>query len=151
MARDEVTVLFQRLPNSEGLPLPSYQSANAAAMDVHAAVIGTVTIPPGEVGLIPTGLAIALPEGYEGQIRPRSGLAAKSLLTVINSPGTIDADYRGEVTVALINHGNKPFRVERGMRVAQLVVVPVPQVRWAPVAELPATTRGSSGFGHTGT
>jgi dUTP pyrophosphatase len=120
-------------------------------MDLTAAVVEAVTLPPGTRALIPCGFAIAVPEGYEGQVRPRSGLAARHGVTVVNAPGTIDADYRGEVMVALINLGQEPFVVERGMRIAQLLVVPVPRVTWSEVQELPATTRGAGGFGHTGT
>ena len=147
----DLTVPIQRLPSSDELPLPEYKSNRAAAMDLAAAVAEAVTLPPGTRALIPCGFAIAVPEGFEGQIRPRSGLAARHGVTVVNAPGTIDADYRGEVMVALINLGQNPFVVERGMRIAQLLVVPVPRVTWSEVQELPATTRGAGGFGHTGT
>jgi dUTP pyrophosphatase len=133
------------------LPLPEYKSSHAAAMDLAAAVSEAVALAPGERALIPCGFSIAVPEGFEGQVRPRSGLAARHGVTVVNAPGTIDADYRGEVMVALINLGRDPFVVERGMRIAQLLVVPVPRVTWSEVPELPATTRGTGGFGHTGT
>jgi dUTP pyrophosphatase len=148
---NEIRVQIQRLPGSEGLPLPSYQTAHAAAMDLAAAVGDPVTLAPGQRYLVPCGFAIAVPEGYEAQIRPRSGLASKYGVTVVNAPGTIDADYRGEVKVALINLGQASFVVERGMRIAQMLVAPVPRVRWDEVAELPDSSRGSGGFGHTGT
>ena len=150
MHREEIAVLIRRLPGNEDLPLPRYQTAQAVAMDLHAAVSETVPLSPGEVLLVPCGFSIAVPAGFEAQIRPRSGLAAKSAVTVVNSPGTIDPDYRGEVKVALINLGKAPFSIERGMRIAQMLVVPVPRVRWEEVAELPETTRGEGGFGHTG-
>jgi len=150
MRQEEVTVLIRRLPGSEDLPLPQYQTAQAVAMDLHAAVAETTQLLPGEIRLVPCGFAIAVPAGFEAQIRPRSGLAARSGVTVVNSPGTIDSDYRGEVTVALINLGSTAFAIDRGMRIAQLLVVPVPRVRWEEVVELPDTTRGTGGFGHTG-
>jgi dUTP pyrophosphatase len=120
-------------------------------MDLHAAVGAPVTIAPGGIALVGCGFAMALPEGFEGQVRPRSGLASKSGVTVVNSPGTIDADYRGEVKVALINLGPAPFVVERGTRIAQLVVAPVTRVAWDEVDALDVTSRGAGGFGHTGT
>jgi dUTP pyrophosphatase len=119
-------------------------------MDLHAAVVGTVTIEPGRIALVGCGFAMALPDGYEAQVRPRSGLASKHGLTVVNSPGTIDADYRGEVKVALINLGAAPVAIDRGMRIAQLVVAPVTHAEWQPVDTLPETERGSGGFGSTG-
>lgn len=143
-------VRIQRLPGNADLPLPSYQTKEAVGMDVPAAVASDVTLAPGEVAAIPCGFAIALPHGFEAQVRPRSGLAAKNAISVANSPGTIDPDYRGEVKVLLINHGKTPFVVTRGMRIAQILVVPVPRVAWVEVAELPATERGAGGFGHTG-
>lgn len=148
-----VEVPVVRLPHAEGLPLPEYQSALAAGLDLMAAVpeSSPVAIPPGRTAMIPTGLALALPEGFEGQVRPRSGLAAKHAVTVLNSPGTIDADYRGEVSVVLINHGTESFTVTRGMRIAQLVVAAVVQGTLVPVAKLPETARGTGGFGSTGT
>lgn len=139
------------LAGNDDLPLPAYQSAHAAAMDLHAAVPSPVTLPPGGIALVGCGFAMALPDGYEGQVRPRSGLASKSGVTVVNAPGTIDADYRGEVKVALINLGPAPFVVERGARIAQLVVAPVTRVTWEPVDALDETRRGAGGFGHTGT
>jgi dUTP pyrophosphatase len=142
---------IHRLKGCEDLPLPSYQSAHAAAMDIAAAVVEPVTLAAGQLAVIPCGFAVAIPPGYEGQIRPRSGLAARFGLTVLNAPGTIDADYRGEVKVILINLGAAAVSVERGMRIAQLLVTPVPRVEWEEVPELPGTLRGSGGFGHTGT
>lgn len=145
-------VRIQRLAHAADLPLPQYQSALAAGMDLVAAVPGAapVTIAPGGRAPIPTGLVLGLPPGFEGQVRPRSGLALRHGVTVLNTPGTIDADYRGEVQVILVNFGTEPFVVERGMRIAQLVVAPVLQVDWQE-AELPLDTkRGESGFGSTG-
>jgi dUTP pyrophosphatase len=145
-----VRVLIRRLPGSDDLPLPAYQTARAAAMDVAAAVDAPLRLEKGAIAVVPCGFAIALPEGYEAQLRPRSGLASKHGVTIVNTPGTIDADYRGEVKVALVNLGAGPFTVERGMRIAQMLVVPVPRVEWDEVAELPDTPRGGGGFGHTG-
>ena len=149
----EVTVLVQRLPHGDGLPLPLPQSALAAGADLAAAVAEgeSLSIPPEGRMLVPTGLALAIPAGYEGQVRPRSGLAAKHGVTVLNAPGTIDADYRGEVQVLLVNHGERPFAVIRGMRIAQLVIAPVTAAAFAEVESLPDTTRGAGGFGSTGT
>lgn len=143
---------IKRLPHSEGLPLPAYETSGAAGMDLRAAVAedAPVRLEPRERALIPTGLMIALPAGHEGQVRPRSGLAVKHGISLVNTPGTIDEDYRGEVQVPLINHGSEPFVVNRGERIAQLVVVPVTQVAIAEVEELDATERGSGGFGSTG-
>ncbi|MBB5688013.1 dUTP diphosphatase [Roseomonas alkaliterrae] len=139
-----------RLPHAEGLPLPAYATEGAAGMDLLAAVMSPVTIPPGGRMLVPTGLCIALPAGYEMQVRPRSGLALKNGIVLPNSPGTIDEDYRGEVGVILLNAGDAPFTVERGMRIAQAVIAPVIRAAWREVAELPATARGAGGFGSTG-
>ena len=136
--------------HAQPLPLPRYQSEQAAGLDLCADIDGDWTLAPQARRAVPTGLAIALPDGFEGQVRPRSGLALRHGITCINAPGTIDADYRGEVKVALVNLGSDAFTVERGMRVAQLLVAPIPRVRWAEVAELPATSRGAGGFGHTG-
>jgi dUTP pyrophosphatase len=144
-------VQLMRLPNGEGLPVPVAKTTGSAGLDLAAAVEDAVLIPAGGRALIPTGFAIALPEGYEGQVRPRSGLAVQHGVTVLNAPGTIDADYRGEMKVPLINLGDAPFVVTRGMRVAQLVVAPVTAVRLVEVAELDATGRGGAGFGSTGT
>jgi dUTP pyrophosphatase len=143
-------VQFLRLPQGADLPLPAYQTAHAAAMDLHAAVNLPVVIEPGRMALVGCGFAMAVPIGYEAQVRPRSGLASKQGLTVVNTPGTIDPDYRGEVKVALINLGQAAVTVEHGMRIAQLVVAPVTRVAWEPVTELPASDRGDGGFGSTG-
>ena len=143
-----IPVEVKRLPHGEGLPLPAYATAGAAGMDVVAAE--DVTIACGARHAVATGLALAIPEGYEIQVRPRSGLALKHGITVPNTPGTIDSDYRGELKVILINHGSEPFVIQRGDRVAQLVLAPVVQAVWDEVAELGATTRGEGGFGSTG-
>jgi dUTP pyrophosphatase len=147
-----ITVDVQHLPHGDGLPLPAYQSAHAAGLDLLAALPETapVTLAVGQRGLIPTALAIALPPGFEAQIRPRSGLAAKHGVTVLNSPGTIDADYRGEISVLLINLGDEPFTIRRGERIAQMIVAPVVQASLTKVASLSATERGNGGFGSTG-
>lgn len=147
-----IQVQIQRLPHAEGLPLPQYQSPLAAGLDLVAAVPEEkpVTLAPGRFAMIPTGIALALPPGFEAQVRPRSGLAAKHGVTVLNAPGTIDADYRGEIAVLLINHGAEPFEVARGMRIAQLVIAPVAQAQWSAVENLPGTARGGGGFGSTG-
>jgi len=149
---DQVQVQVKQLPHAEGLPLPAYETAHAAGMDLRAAVPedAPITLQPASWVLAPTGLAIALPEGYEAQIRPRSGLAAKHGVTCLNSPGTIDADYRGEVKVILINHGPEPFVIRRGERIAQMVVAPVVQAKWEVVDALSDTVRGAGGFGSTG-
>lgn len=146
----ELRVAIQRFPGTSDLPLPSYQTEHSAAMDLAAAVVEPVVIQPGGRMLVGCGFAMAVPDGYEAQVRPRSGLASRHGVTVVNAPGTIDADYRGEVKVALVNLGHEPFMVERGMRIAQLLVAPVPRVGWAEVRELPPTARGAGGFGHTG-
>ena len=148
----EPVVSIVRLPHGEGLPLPSYQSAAAAGLDLLAAVPADapLVIAPGRHAAVPTGVAIALPAGAEAQVRPRSGLARDHGVTVLNAPGTIDADYRGEIQVLLINHGAEPFAVARGMRIAQLVTAPVARVRLREVAELGETPRGTGGFGSTG-
>ena len=143
-------VRVRRLPNGEGLPLPAKKTAAAAGFDLAAAVETPVILPPGGRALIPTGFAIALPEGYEGQVRPRSGLAVEHGVTVLNAPGTIDADYRGEVKVPLINHGAREFAVTRGMRIAQLVVAAIAPVEIVEATELDETLRGAGGFGSTG-
>jgi dUTP pyrophosphatase len=140
-----------RLPHAEGLPLPSYATDGAAGMDLLAAVAAPVVIPPGGRALVPTGLTIALPHGYELQVRPRSGLALKHGITLPNSPGTIDEDYRGELGVIVLNTGAEPFTVERGMRIAQALIAPVVRAAWREVAALPETARGTGGFGSTGT
>jgi dUTP pyrophosphatase len=138
------------LPHADGLPLPAYQSDGAAGVDLLAAVDGAVTLPPGGRALVPTGIALALPDGFEAQVRPRSGLAARHGVTVLNAPGTVDADYRGEIKVILVNHGAEPFTVERGARIAQMVVARVERVRLVPVERLDDTARGDGGFGSTG-
>ena len=147
-----IEVRITRLTHGDDLPLPSYQTAHAAGLDLLAAVSTATPLifAPGERGLVPTGLAIALPEGYEAQVRPRSGLAARHGLTVLNAPGTIDGDYRGEIQVLLVNLGNAPVTITRGMRVAQLVVAPVVRAQILEVATLDKTERGSGGFGSTG-
>jgi dUTP pyrophosphatase len=145
-----LTVQIRRLPGSEGLPLPAYMTASAAGMDLHAAIEADVTIAAGQIVLVPTGLEVAIPDGFEGQVRPRSGLAVKHGISLPNTPATIDADYRGEIRVPLINLGRESFTVSRGMRVAQLVVAPVARVTWDEVVELPTTARASGGFGHSG-
>lgn len=144
------SVSIKRLPGGHDLPLPAYQTELSAGMDLSAAVSADVVLVPGAHAVIPTGFAIALPAGFEAQVRPRSGLAAKNAVTVLNSPGTIDADYRGEVGVILINHGKAPFTVTRGLRIAQLVVAPVRTIMWEEKAELADTARGGGGFGSTG-
>ena len=146
----QVSVQFLPLPHGADLPLPAYQSTHAAAMDLQAALDAPVVMAPGTIALIGCGFAMALPEGFEAQVRPRSGLASKHGLTVVNAPGTIDADYRGEVKVALINLGRADVTIERGMRIAQMVVAPVTRVAWDRVTELPASDRGAGGFGSTG-
>jgi dUTP pyrophosphatase len=143
-----IPVQVKRLPHAEGLPLPAYATIGAAGMDVVAAE--DVTLAPGARHAVATGLALAIPEGFEIQVRPRSGLALKHGITVPNTPGTIDSDYRGELKVILINHGTEPFVIARGDRVAQLVLAPVVQAAWDEVAELDATERGAGGFGSTG-
>jgi dUTP pyrophosphatase len=147
-----VEIRIQRLPHAADLPLPAYQSALAAGLDLAAAVPldEPVVIAPGGRAAIPTGIVLALPAGSEGQVRPRSGLAMRHGVTVLNAPGTIDADYRGEVQVLLVNHGQEPFTVARGLRIAQLVVAPVLQAQIVHTGDLDETTRGTGGFGSTG-
>ena len=146
------TVPITRLPHGEDLPLPAYETAQAAGMDLRAAVPQDepLTLRPGSRFPVPTGLAFALPPGFEGQVRPRSGLAFRHGVTCLNSPGTVDADYRGEVKVILINHGEEDFVIRRGERIAQLVIAPVVQAAWAEVESLEDTVRGAGGFGSTG-
>ena len=151
MDRPPLVVKIKRLSGSDGLALPSRMTAGAAGFDLAAAVPSPVVIPPGAIHLVPCGFAVAVPAGHEAQVRPRSGLASRYGVTLVNSPGTIDADYRGEVFVPLINLGPAPFVLERGMRVAQMVVLPVPPVELLEVDELDETPRGTGGFGHTGT
>jgi dUTP pyrophosphatase len=150
---DRVIVQILRLPHAEGLPLPAYESDGAAGADLAAAVSAgePVVISPGGRALVPTGLQIALSAGYEAQVRPRSGLAFKHGITVLNAPGTVDADYRGEVKVLLVNLGEGDFEITRGMRIAQLIIAPVTQAAFAITDDLDTTTRGAGGFGSTGT
>ena len=144
------TLSIRRLPHAEGLELPSYETAGAAGMDLRAALDDPLTLGPGERALVPTGLVFELPPGHEGQVRPRSGLSIKNGITVINAPGTIDEDYRGEVKVPIINLGTDEFEITHGMRVAQLVIAPVTQVSVIEVSEVSDTKRGGGGFGSTG-
>lgn len=143
-----IKVDIKRLPHGVDLPLPAYETAGAAGMDLRAAE--DMTLSPGAKALVPTGLSIALPEGYEAQVRPRSGLAVKHGVTVLNAPGTIDSDYRGEVKVPLINHGQQDFVIGRGDRIAQLVIAPVTRIAWSEVEVLDDTARGAGGFGSSG-
>jgi dUTP pyrophosphatase len=148
----DVTVQVLPLPHFEGLDLPAYETAGSAGMDVRAAVPegDPITLAPGARAMVPTGLSVAIPEGYEIQVRPRSGLAAKHGLTCLNAPGTIDSDYRGEIKVILINLGSDAFTIQRGERIAQLVLAPVTRLAWSQVEALEATERGAGGFGSTG-
>lgn len=146
----QVKVRITRLPGASDLPLPAYETEHAAGMDLRAAVTEALTLQPGARALVPTGIAIALPEGTEAQVRPRSGLAFRHGISMVNTPGTIDADYRGEIRVILINHGEAPFTIQRGERIAQLVVAPVLRADWQECETLDDTTRGAGGFGHTG-
>lgn len=143
-------VQVKSLPHGEGLPLPKYMSEHAAGMDLYAAVNPEITIPPGEWKLVPTGIAIALPPGFEAQVRPRSGLALKQGVSVLNTPGTIDADYRGEVGVILMNHSKQDLLIKRGDRIAQMIINEIVRIDFEQVAELSETVRGAGGFGHTG-
>lgn len=143
-------VLVKRLAHGQGLKLPAYESEQAAGLDLPAAVDETITIQPGGIVMVPTGLALAIPPGFEGQVRPRSGLAIKKGVTVANAPGTIDADYRGEVMVGLINLGSEAVQIARGDRVAQLIIAPVIQAELVETTDLPASGRGQGGFGSTG-
>ncbi len=136
--------------HAEGLPLPSYETEHAAGMDLRAAISESVVLAPRERRLLPTGIRIALPPGTEAQVRPRSGLAAKHGISMVNTPGTIDADYRGEIMVLLINHGSEPFTINRGDRIAQMIIAPVVRAELRKVDALDETSRGSGGFGHTG-
>jgi len=149
---ETIGIAVQRLPHGEGLALPRYETSGAAGMDLLAALPAgePLALAPGARALVPTGLAIALPQGFEAQVRPRSGLAAKNGVTVLNSPGTIDCDYRGEVKVILINHGPDVFAIERGTRIAQMVIAPVTRAELREVASLDETARGAGGFGSTG-
>lgn len=147
----QVEIAVTRLPHNADLPLPAYETTQSAGMDLAAAINAPMTLAPGKRAMVPTGLAIALPAGYEAQVRPRSGLAAKNGVTVLNTPGTIDADYRGEVKVILVNLGEDSFEIERGMRIAQMVIAPVTQASFTGIDSLSETERGSGGFGSTGT
>ena len=146
---EKIKVCIQRLAGNEDIPLPQYMTPHSAGMDIFAAVLKEEIILPGQRKKIPTGIAVAIPEGYEAQIRPRSGLALNKGITLLNSPGTIDADYRGEIALIIINHGEEHFVVKRGMRLAQMVVQKFSQVDWVLAEELDKTSRGSGGFGHT--
>jgi dUTP pyrophosphatase len=145
-----LTMQIRRLAHAEGLPLPSYMTSGAAGMDLHAAVEQDLCIAPGQIVLVPAGVEVAIADGFEGQVRPRSGLAVKYGISLPNTPATIDSDYRGEIKVPLINLGREPFVVSRGMRIAQLVVAPVARVTWEEVEQLPETRRAGGGFGHSG-
>lgn len=144
-------VSITRLPHGKDLALPAYATAHSAGMDLFAAITAPITLAPGERRLIPTGIAIALPDGFEAQVRPRSGLALKHGISIVNAPGTVDADYRGEIGVVLINLGQEAFAIERGMRIAQMVIAPYTRAAWSEVLELPSSERGEGGFGSTGT
>ncbi|PKN51240.1 MAG: dUTP diphosphatase [Deltaproteobacteria bacterium HGW-Deltaproteobacteria-13] len=146
---EKIKVCIQKMQGNEDIPLPQYMTDQAAGMDIFAAVVEDEIILPGQRKKVATGIAIALPEGYEAQIRPRSGLALKNGITLLNSPGTIDADYRGEIGLIVINHGEEPFIVKRGMRLAQMVIQKVFRADWIETSELNNTSRGSGGFGHT--
>ncbi len=150
MARQKLELLIKRLPHHEGLEMPAYMSEHASGMDLVAAVTEPVTLLPGKRALIPTGISIAIPEGFEVQVRPRSGLAHRHGIGVLNSPGTIDSDYRGEIQVILINLGDQPHIIERGARIAQMVLSPTYQAEIKVVPELDVTIRNHGGFGHTG-
>jgi dUTP pyrophosphatase len=143
-------IAIQRLTHAQDLPLPAYATAGAAGLDLLAAVEKELVLAPGKYAGIPTGIAIALPDGYEAQVRPRSGLTLRHGVTVLNAPGTIDSDYRGEVTAILINHGSEPFAIRRGMKIAQLIVAAYARVEWTQTTQLQDTVRGTGGFGSTG-
>ncbi len=149
---DDVRIAVKTLPHFEGLALPAYETPGSAGLDVRAAVPNDapVDLQPGARAMVPTGLSVAIPEGFELQMRPRSGLAAKHGITCLNSPGTIDSDYRGELKVILINHGSESFTIARGERIGQLVLAPVTRLQWSRVDSLPQTLRGEGGFGSTG-
>ena len=146
----QITIHITRFPHSHDIPLPSYQTIGSAGMDVLAAVENEIIIAPNEIALVPTGLAIALPNGFEAQIRPRSGLAAKYGITIPNAPGTIDSDYRGEIKVILQNLGKENFVIHRGDRIAQMIIAKYEHIEWSEVPSLEETSRGAGGFGHTG-
>ena len=146
----ELIVKLKRLPHGKDLPQPAYQTPHAAGMDLYAAVPADLIIPSGGWKLVPTGLSMAIPEGYEAQVRPRSGLALKQGVSVLNTPGTVDADYRGEVGVILMNHGQTELTIKRGDRIAQMIINKIERIEFQEVAELPETERGTGGFGSTG-
>ena len=148
--REAVRVAVRRAPGCDDIPFPRYMSPGAAGFDLPAAVDSELAVEPGAFASVPTGLFVAIPPGYEGQVRPRSGLAVKHGVTVLNTPGTVDSDYRGEVRVILVNHGSEPFTVRRGDRIAQMIIAPVTRAHLEPLDELPSTRRGEGGFGHTG-
>jgi dUTP pyrophosphatase len=151
LVQQEITIRIARVnPAANDIPLPAYATSGSSGMDIHAAVVTDTTLKPGETSLIPTGFFIEVPAGYEAQVRPRSGLAIKHNVGVLNTPGTIDSDYRGEVKVILTNFGRLDFTIRRGDRIAQLVIAPVARARWQEVHDLQQTDRGSGGFGHTG-
>jgi dUTP pyrophosphatase len=150
-SQELVQVALQRLPGSDDLPLPSYGTADAAGADIHAALQEPLVLAPGHRALVPAGFRMALPAGYEAQIRPRSGRALREGLTLLNTPGTIDADYRGEVCILVVNLGQEPLTIRRGERIAQMVIMPVSRASFAVGSELPDSARGRGGFGHTGT
>jgi len=147
---EQIRVALKRVRHGSDLPLPGHMTSHSAGMDLHADLTEEIVLAPGERTLVPTGIAIALPDGYEAQIRPRSGLALKHGISLVNSPGTIDADYRGEISVIVINHGSEPFVIRRGERIAQMVVARFSRVEWQETDELTDTLRGDGGFGHTG-
>src|SRR5439155_15874887 len=147
---EPIQILLKRSPHGQDLPVPKKMTSNSAGFDLFAAVPEPIILQPQDIRLIPCGFHMAIPHGYEAQIRPRSGLAAKHGVTLVNSPGTIDSDYRGEVMVPLINLGKQPFTIERGMRIAQMLIAPVPDVQIVEVDDLDETSRGHGGFGHTG-
>ena len=148
-ALEDICISVRRQPGQEDIPLPCYMTAAAAGMDVFAAVEGELSLPPGRRALVPTGIAISLPDGFEAQIRPRSGLAIKHGVTILNAPGTIDADYRGEIKIILVNHGDESFTIRRGDRIAQMVIHRVWRAAWTVRERLDGTARGEGGFGHT--
>lgn len=147
---NDITIEIMQLPGNEDLPLPAYETLHASGMDIRAAIIDPVTLNPGERMAVPTGLCVAIPPGYEAQVRPRSGWALREGITMINTPGTIDADYRGEIKVLLVNLGNAPVTINRGDRIAQMVVASVTRISWKKTDALSETERGAGGFGHTG-
>jgi dUTP pyrophosphatase len=147
---DSIPVRIVVEAHGEGIALPTYETDGSAGMDLRAAISESITVAPGARALVPTGIRIALPVGTEAQVRPRSGLAIRNGISMVNSPGTIDADYRGEIQVILINHGHEDFTINRGDRIAQLVIAPVLRAEWQPVDSLDETDRGEGGFGHTG-